>query len=326
MTAKGYVAKFKPSFFRGVIIASAVLLFALFIKNSALASAEVGRALQLCATMLIPSLFPLTVASEILTQTGAAAFVTKKLCAPVSRILGVSKDAAVPYFLGLFGGYTSSCKSAILLYNNGKITKADAQSIMAFSNVPSIAFLCGFAGEKVLKSPKLGLSLWVIAVISTLFLGLINQVAFKQNRGEIKAQKEVANAIAEKQKRFSKIVVDAISNGAGSMLMICATVVFFSVIVAILKFTLIRIGISNTASEVVLGTLEITRGISSLSLVESESAKLPLAAFFVGWSGLCIHFQVMALCDGVDFSFFRYFFLKALQGIICALLSLLLII
>ena len=118
-------------------------------------------------------------------------------------------------------------------------------------------------------------------------------------------------------------MVDAIAHSAHSMLIICACVVFFSVLIAVLRFSIERFYLPREAKILLLGSLEITKGVTLCSTLENDTLRAILCSFFIGWSGLCVHFQVVSLCDESDLSFGRYFLFKALQGIICALLSLL---
>jgi hypothetical protein len=313
--------KTKPSiklgFTSGVSIISAVFIFALLLKNSFLTSIAVRDALKICATMLIPSLFPLTVASEIMTSTGAIEKLTHSLSAPVSKLLGVSKNATVPYFLGLLGGYTSSCKSAVLLYQSGKISRGDCESIIALSNIPSMAFLTGFIGVGILKSSTSGWILWIISVFSTVILGIINKFFCKD---DIQFYNQTEGA--HKQiKGFSKILVDAIAHSASAMLIICACVVFFSVLISVLKLYMRENLLPVQLKEIVLGTLEITKGVVGCGNIENYFHRTLACAFLVGWSGLCVHFQVIALCEDAELSFKKYFTFKALQGLICLALA-----
>lgn len=314
--------KTKPSiklgFTSGLTLICAVFLFALLLKNSALASDEVTLALKICAELLIPSLFPLMVASEIITDSGAIERLTRKISAPFSKILGVSKIATSPYFLGLFGGYTSSCKSAILLYRNGKISKNDCESIIALSNMPSLAFMTGFIGIGIFKSSTMGWILWTMTVISTLILGLINRLFYKKDSSEFKQDTKRNNAKIS----FSRTVVNAIAHSAQSMLTICACVVFFSVLIAVLNLYLNEIPLPDGTKNIILGTLEITKGISTCVDIQSVRARALACAFLVGWSGLCVHFQVIALCEDTDISLKKYFIFKILQGLVCTLLTL----
>ena len=96
--------KNKLSFSEAFSIVASVFLFALLMKNSRLVSIETASALKICATLLIPSLFPLTVASELATSTGAIERITVKVRGVISKLLGISKSAAAPYFLGVLGG------------------------------------------------------------------------------------------------------------------------------------------------------------------------------------------------------------------------------
>ncbi len=317
MTARGAKRRMKHGFAGGFAAVAALFLLALFLKNSALASEEVRRALELCTKILIPSLFPLTVISELVTETGALERVTRGISKPVARVLGVAESAAAPYFLGLLGGYTASCKSAILLFRAGRISKRDCESIIALSNMPSLAFLTGFVGTGVFKSSTVGWILWICTVMSTLILGIAQRLLFRK----VTDAAIPTLGVPRNRKSISRIFVDAIAHSANAMLLICANVVFFSVLIGVLEPILARFGVGGTAAKILLGALEITRGVSFCSELGGGVGALAACAFFIGWSGLCVHFQVISLSDCDGLSFKRYFILKALQGLICAALA-----
>ena len=301
----------------GISIAAAIFIFALLLKNSSLASSSVKDALKLCSTMLIPSLFPMTVASEIMTNTNAIEKLTSSFSYPISKILGVGKNATVPYFLGLFGGYTSSCKSAVLLYQSGKISKADCESIIALSNIPSLAFMTGFIGIGIFESSTVGWILWIIAVFSTLILGILNNLFHKNTSCE----STYDFPYTVKKKNISKIIVESIAHSAQAMLIICACVVFFSVLIAVLNQYFMHIPLPENAKNIILGAFEITKGISTCEKFKIPTSRAIACAFLVGWSGLCVHFQVIALCEDANISFKKYFIFKAIQAPISAALA-----
>ena len=313
--------KTKPSiklgFSDGISIVFAVFLFVVFLKNSSIAANEVSHALKMCARVLIPSLFPLMTVSEIMTESHASDKITSIFSVPISKLFNVSKNATSPYFLGLFGGYSSACKSAVLMYQNGKISKVDLESIIAISNIPSLAFMTGFIGIGIFKNPTIGWVLWIVAVLSTLILGIINRIFFKSS---VQIYKNDIS-ISKSPKKFSKIIIDAIGHSSQAMLTICSCVIFFSVLISILKLYLINIPISENAKNLLLGMLELTQGISSCAYFKNFFHRALACAFLVGWSGLCVHFQVIALCEDEEISFKKYFIFKGLQGVICLALA-----
>ena len=311
--------KNKISFGESFTIVGSLFLFALLLKNAPLVSKEAASALKICGTLIIPSLFPLTVASEIAAATGALEKITSLFRSVVSKILGIKKDATTPYFLGLLGGYTASCKGSITLYENNKISEQDCESVIAISNMPSLAFLTGFVGSEILHNTTDGWILWAITVFSTVILSFFNRFWNKIGSATPSVTSNLSHE--NKKKRTSKIIVEAIAHSAQAMLVICACVVFFSVLIRVLELALISFEIPSEIRRIILGALEITYGVTKCSEIQNELIKRVLCAFFIGWSGLCVHFQIISLCEKVNFSFKRYFLLKFLQGTICAFLS-----
>ena len=309
----------KLSFCEGFTIVLSVFLLCLLLKDPKGANISVSNALKICASTLIPSLFPLMVASEILIESGTLELLTKPLRPIFSKMLKVSEKAVSPYFLGLVGGYTTSVGGALSLYKNGQISKQDCERVIALSSLPSLSFLTGFVGVGVLQSSTSGWILWAIAIISTLIIGFFS----KKSRVAHQTQNERVGMTDLRRPSPSKIIVGAISHSAYAMLLICACVVFFSTLVHTLHPLLHSIGIQDTAELVLLGSFEITQGVTSTKSISNSTLQAAFCAFFVGWSGLSVHFQIISLCDGYDLSYKKYFIIKLAQGIVCLLLTLL---
>lgn len=296
----------------------AALLIFLLIKYSDEASAQVKIALTLCGQMLIPSIFSLTVAGEIATVSGALEALTARLTPYLSKIFGISDSAASPYFLGLVGGYTASCRGAILLLDDGRISRAQCERIIAVSNLPSLAFITGFVGARICGSTTDGWIIWLSSVGASVISGLLCRIMFGSLSERRSTEERVGQAAPHS---LSKALVSALSHTAQSMLMICACVVFFSVVIEILGKVSAAIGISTEISELLLGFLEITRGVSNCADISSRALRLILCSAYTGWSGVCVHFQVISICEGKGLNFGKYFIVKLMQGAICACLS-----
>ena len=307
----------KTQFGAGFSAVASIFLLLMLIKNSSLAYREVIFALKMCGEMLIPSLFPLMVASEIATQTGALEKIGKHLLLPLGHIFGVNTAAIVPFLLGIVGGYTTSCTSAVHLLEVGKISKSDCESIIALSSMPSLAFLCNFVGGSLFQNSTIGWALWGITVLSSLICGIINKIFFSQKKIDIQNYESPHLA----KKSFSSISIHAIVHSAGAMLTICASVVFFSVLIEVLGFVLTDLKIPQMFGESMLGLLEITHAVNFASSFSENKIALALAAFYVGWSGFSVHFQIIALCDGHGLSYKRYFIFKTLQAFLCLVMT-----
>ncbi len=314
MTVAGRVRKL--NFKSGFSAVASIFILLLMIKNSSLAYEVVVSALKTCAGMLIPSLFPLMVASEIATKTGAIDLIGKRLLSPLARLFGMSKTAVSPFLLGLVGGYTTSCTSAVHLYESGRITKRECESIIALSGMPSMAFLSSFVGSTLFKNSTVGWIMWGATVVSSILCGILNRFHLLNKQRDADA---FSFPKAEK-KSFSSIAIGAIIHSAYAMLTVCACVVFFSVLIELLSIALSQLGISGAPSDTLLGALEITQAVKYASSLTDTRLGIILTAFYVGWSGLSVHFQTIALCDGCGLSFKRYFLLKAIQGTLCAVL------
>lgn len=316
--------RFSSAFFS---LSSLFLMF-LFIKNPDLVSIAVSDALKTCAKLLIPSLFPLMIASEITLKCGIIDKLMRPLSLPISKIFGIKKEASAPIFLGLLGGYTTSVGGALALYKDNKISKNDCEKVISLSSLPSLSFLTGFVGSGMLKNSTVGWFLWGACIVSMIILGYIFNKFSPSNHSFTNKNSHAFSFVsptdARPYSKFtlspSKIIVDAIGNSANSMLRICACVVFFSTLIATLKFPLEALEISDETQKIILGSLEITNGVSNCASIKNEITRATICAFFVGWSGLSVHFQIIAICDGYNLSFKKYFFYKALQGIICSIL------
>ena len=293
-----------------------LFLLALFLKNPHVASDAVIEALKKCGHLLIPSLFPLMVTSEIAVESGSVEYFTRPLSGVVAKILGIKKDSTAPLFLGLIGGYTTSVGGALSLYKSGKIDKTDCERIIALSSLPSLSFLTGFVGLGVLGSVADGWILWAIAVTSALIVGFLTRKSVPKLTSVEFFRTENTN-----RPPISKIIVGAISHSAYSMLLICSCVIFFYALIAALRFPLDAVGIPESAQGIVLGSLEITNGVLECVGIPSRSLRAAACGAIVGWSGLSVHFQIISLCDGLGLSFKKYFIFKAIQGILTAAIS-----
>ena len=107
--------------------------------------------------------------------------------------------------------------------------------------------------------------------------------------------------------------VHILSALAAAMVNICAFVIFFLVVMALVRQAW------PTVPPLALGLLELTGGVTSL---EASPAGFCMAAALLGWGGVSVHCQTAAVLEDTGLSLKRYLLAKALQAVVSALFAL----
>ena len=309
----------------GVALCAAALL--LFPVQS-VAAAKSG--LQLCGNVIIPSLFPFFVLSSFCMEIGLVQYLGRVLEPLMRPLFRVSGACASAFVLGIIGGYPVGAKTAIALYEKRLISRDEAERLLAFCNNCGPAFIFGVVGAGVFSSSAVGLLLYLIHILSSVLVGLLFRF-----RGSRTVSAGCA-APTEEAPAFSAAFTASVRSAMQSTLSICAFVLFFTVIIrllvlsgvlrgaaALLGTLLAPFGGTDAAAEkLLIGAIEMSSGVASLSgSAGAMSTQLSLAAFILGWAGLCVHCQVLSFLGSSDLSVRTYLAGKLAHGIISAALA-----
>ncbi len=315
MTEKAMRIKKRPSFSVIFLTVFAIFLFGLFLKNSNVASSYIKKGISVCMNSLIPSLFPYLVLSDILLSLSFQSIFEKPFKKIMRLFFGISGSGACAFILGILCGFPLGAKCAVELYSKGEISRDECERLLAFCNIPSLAFTVGMVGN-IFKSPVVGLGFWGACVLCAALGGISNKLLL----GESISKAAVARPMPKNGSRKSSgsIFVRAIERSARSTLLICAYVVFFSALTGSISFLLEGIFLPQELRSLLFGFFELTGGIESTARISSLKAKSALCGFFLGWSGLSVHLQIFSICDGKDLKFTNYLIQKLFQGMLCA--------
>ena len=309
----------------GVALCAAALL--LFPVQS-VAAAKSG--LQLCGNVIIPSLFPFFVLSSFCMEIGLVQYLGRVLEPLMRPLFRVSGACASAFVLGIIGGYPVGAKTAIALYEKRMISRDEAERLLAFCNNCGPAFIFGVVGAGVFSSSAVGLLLYLIHILSSVLVGLLFRF-----RGSRTVSAGCA-APTEEAPAFSAAFTASVRSAMQSTLSICTFVLFFTVIIrllvlsgvlrgaaALLGTLLAPFGGTDAAAEkLLIGAIEMSSGVASLSgSAGAMSTQLSLAAFILGWAGLCVHCQVLSFLGSSDLSVRTYLAGKLAHGVISALLA-----
>lgn len=296
-----------------IAAAGLLVLLLLFSFEAKLAAT---RALQVCIQTLIPTLFPFYCAANLLVFAGLPP-AGKRTDAAIQRLFGLPGTAAPALLLGLLAGYPVGASVTASLYRQGVLSREEAVSLSRFANNAGPGFVIGAAGLAVFQSAKVGIILYVIHAFSAVLTGFL-----LRNGG--RPQKSVS--VPKTEKSAARLLPDAVFASVKSMAMICAYVILFSVLLAVIKAIspvgrlLSLLCVRFPAAEALLcGILELSNGILLLSGVPAAAA-LVTASVLLSWGGLCVYFQTTSVLSEAGLPSRPYLRAKAVQAVIAAAL------
>lgn len=289
-----------------------VFCLLLILRNSDIAIRHMSHGLRLCATTVVPSLFPFMVISELIVSSGAIRAVGGLIAPPCRKLFGISAESASAVILGMLCGFPIGAKSAVSLYKKGRIDLDELEHVLTFSNNPSSAFLISAVGVSMFGSRSFGVLLYTISIISAVFVGIAGGMLRGRNKAAPPTEaKRPTNTPASKA--GISAFTSAVTSSALSMLNVCAFVVFFSALVGTLESILSPADLPDGLLALGFAFFELTSGVWRAASAGPLGAYI--CAFAVGWSGLSVHFQIMSLCTVEGLSFKPYIFSKIAQGV-----------
>ena len=291
----------------GLIWSFTVFLFIYLISHPQSASAAVTSSLTLCATRLIPSLFPFMVLTDLICSSGLADLISRVIGRPFSRATGLPESGASAFLLGSLGGFPVGAVAAKRLLERGAITVDDAARLIAFSNNAGMAFCVGAVGS-MYGGIAVGWKLWGIQLFSAILLAVLTA-----DRGQVSKNVGYDPVGQISSPELMSVISGSVTNAAMSIIKVCAFAVFF-----------------GTVGDVICGILPLLPACAVSAFLEltlaarlsaSLDAGLPICAFALGFAGLSVHAQVAAILEGSEVKMRRFFLSKLAQGVISALIA-----
>lgn len=282
---------------------SLILVFAaLLLARPETASTAVRDALALCARTVVPSLFPFFVVTALLLQSGLDSLL-RPVCAPfMLPLFRLRGECAAPLLAGFLGGYPTGARSAAQLYEQGGISRSEAERLLGFCNNCGPGFLIGYVGTGVLGSARAGAALLIVHIAAALVSGAI--LCRLPGKSE---PPRLTCGLPAQSVSFSKALTVSVSGALSSTLSICAYVVFFRTAAALLPSEL---------PAAVLGAVEMVSGIATVS---KNAAGFVTAAGITAWGGISVHCQTMSVVGELSLKYHTLG--KLLQTVISVVLA-----
>lgn len=270
-----------------------------FLADAGEVRAAAAAGLALCGRSVIPALFPFMAASTMLVSLGFGEWAAPRLSGLMSlyRLPGPAGSALL---LGLVGGYPIGARTAAELYGKGLLTREEAERLLGFCNNSNPVFLISVLGGGVFGSPRTGVYLWLIHLLSALLTGLFFR------GGERPPGRERPPERAQ-SRSLPAAFVEGVRSACGSMVFVCGFVIFFYVLAS----PLARLGGPLGAG--LVGFFEL---FSLTPLLAADRLGFVLASACAGWGGVSILCQTAAVLEGSGLRVRSCVLGKAVQGLL----------
>lgn len=249
---------------------------ALFMNAPATAQG-MAEGLRLCTQVLLPSLLPFMIVVSFLSLSGGL-LLPARLLSPLFRLLRLPNALRDVWLASFLGGYPTGAHTLGTLVQQGLLPREQAGKMLRCCLNPGPAFLVLAVGQSMLGSRQIGGLLLLSQAISSLLLCALLCRGAKRGDG---------GAPAKRLDSLSDAFVAAVSGASAAMLTVFAFVLAFSVVFSLLDAFDPRL-------KPLAAILEVTLGCAAAAELGGKTGLL-LVAFFLGFGGFSVGFQVLAL-------------------------------
>lgn len=278
------------------VLCSAIAVLIIF-SQQAKAGAKCG--LALCENIIIPSLLPILILSNIIIKSRCAAIVEAVFSPLFERIFKLPRCCAAPVILGLVGGYPTGAVLTKQLYDNNMINQKNANRLMHFNFCGGVAFIICVVGGICFNNLKTGVIIYSSNVISSIIICLFDS-AFEKKENRIKTNSY------KQYLPLSDALVESVNTTVNSLLAMCAYIILFSSVIKIIQLP-----------HHMYALMEITNGICNYK----DSMPIEYCSLFICFGGFCIHFQLLGILREMKIKYSSFFIYRAAASLISFILT-----
>lgn len=309
-----------------ILFVSIIILNILINPSMGIKSAKEG--IDIWFNILLPSLFPFFVLSNLLIELGFINILGKFLNPIILPVFNISGQGIFPVIMSIMSGYPVGAKLTSQIREKNLISKLEGDRLIAFASTSGPLFILGSVLIGMLNSPDLKLLMIMPHYLGTITLALI----FRFYKSGLKDREFKNNKKPKSEYQNIGIAVsNSIKDSLESIITIGGFVIIYLVIInTILSMNFINYIILNLSNYLNLnpnileglfaGIIEITVGcqkIASLNIALIQ--KIIIINFIIGWGGFSIHSQALSFINKTDINSNIYFFAKFFHGIFASI-------
>ena len=289
----------------------ALALLAAFVLLIALPQAAadgVRSALTLCGRVILPSLFPFFVCSNLFLLLGYSARLSARFGGAAAKLLRLPPAAGSAFLLGLLGGYPAGAQAAGTLYAQGELSGANAERALAVCNQAGPSFIFGVLGGAA------GAFLYAVQIVSAM---LVCRLTAKKQYAPAKAVTK-----PPQPESFAAAFSESVRRAGMSAIQICMFITVFSVLSCYFLLAAGRF-LPPEALPLVLGSLELSAGCAALAdCALALQWKLCIASALLSFGGVSVLAQSRAAVQEHGLTGRLLLPCKALQAVLSCTLTL----
>lgn len=317
----------KNKFFQVIIL---VLIVSL-VKNPAMALDSAKNGLTLWFNILLPSLLPFFILSELFIASGLVKYFGKLLEPIMKPIFRIPGEGTFPLVMSFVSGYPVGAKLTSRLRGLSIIKKSEADRLITLASTSGPLYILGAVMIGMLSISNLNGLMLIPHYLGVITVGLIfSRLPDKPEKNHKKSQMNPQNISNNETKNESLpiIISNSVRDGINSILLIGGFVIIYNVIIDILLSSqLLNIFIITISKflninpqlleGIFAGFIELTTGCSRISSLDIDLLyKILSINFIIGWGGLSILSQAISFISQTDINIKLYMVSKLLHGLI----------
>lgn len=280
----------------------ACLLLLLLLLRPAALTAGVQTGLTACASTVIPSLFPFSVAAALAMQSSLPQPVLRVL-APLMRRLRQPPESAAIVLLALLGGYPVGAQAIGSAVAGGRLTREQAARLQCVCVNAGFGFPINAVGAALLGTRSAGRLLFIAVTAAALLLLPACRLPLRGSPAQTRPIPPLVQASP----------LESVAGSARAMLTVCGLVALFSGLGGALE----SCALPPAAVTALCCLTEVTTGCLRIA----GRCPLPLLAAVIAFGGLCVHLQVAALAGPAAPPLPRFYSFRAAHAALAAAIT-----
>lgn len=327
--------------FKNLIVALFIILSIIFmIIETENVIFGVKNAIMLWATRVFPILFPFYIFTSLAVRYGVAHLIGDLIKPITKRLFKTSSISGFVFFMSLISGNPSSAIIISQVYEDGSITKSEAQHLLSFCVFVNPIFCIGTIGYAYFHNVTIGYIILISHIAANILIGILMRYNIKERyQDEYSLKVAYSKMVKHKNKHktsFGETITSILQSGMNTMFLIGGFMIFYNLIIVMITssqfieysyhylsfiFHLFNIQY-KTYYAFFIGIFEMVLGVDN---VIQSSFPTRMATTFItmliSFGGLSIHSQIQSILLKIKLKYFPFFISRLAQMVFSGVIA-----